>query len=182
MWPLGCLNRTNRSIQHSTALDRHHSIYEVMPSHRSEVEDPDMGLSRNPSCRTLRVPTYEVMPPRSSAVEDPDMGPCRNRSCRTLRVPTHEVMPSCRSAVEDPDMGLSRNPSCRTLRVPTYEMTFLTYFKLQRAVSIGSEGQDSSLRSRCLRNAREHENPIPGSQARQALVFIVLKPKKTTSL
>jgi hypothetical protein len=40
---------------------------------RSAVEDPDMGLHQNQTCRTLRVPTYEMAVIRRSAVEDSDI-------------------------------------------------------------------------------------------------------------
>jgi hypothetical protein len=41
-------------------LIRPYEVFNAQRSCRSAVEGPDMGLSRNPSCRTLRAPTYEM--------------------------------------------------------------------------------------------------------------------------
>ena len=49
-----------RSQRRGNLLIRPSEVFNAQRCCRSAVEDPDMGLCLNPSCRTLRVPTYEM--------------------------------------------------------------------------------------------------------------------------
>ncbi len=55
----GC-GRDRRYPNPPNLLIRPCEVFNRQSCCRSEVEDPDMGLCWNPSCRTLRVPTYEM--------------------------------------------------------------------------------------------------------------------------
>ena len=117
------------NIKYLILMIRPGEVFNSQRCCRSAVEDPDMSLCRNPSCRTLRVPTYELTCLTHFKLQR--AGSIMIRPCEVFN-----SQRCCRSAVEDPDMSLCRNPSCRTLRVPTCELTLFTHFKLQRAGSI----------------------------------------------